>query len=150
MAFKQEYNYGDVVLCGIHGNEWFLYQDSRRLPAAEFHELIENQKSRPDFRWIEFEIFEFDSNDNTYYGWPIDEELRKVMGRNWVNFEMLKPIGATLARSDSAGMVCIECKNGYPYAEPNYNDDKLVCWSCCDSLGWKYGKDKQTKKVTLR
>lgn len=40
----------------------------------------------------------------------------------------------------SSGMTCFECKNGYPYAEPNFND-KLVCWSCVDSLGWKYTKN---------
>lgn len=38
------------------------------------------------------------------------------------------------------GMTCLECKNGYPYAEPNFND-KLICWSCVDSLGWKYTKN---------
>lgn len=38
---------------------------------------------------------------------------------------------------DTAGMTCHECRGGYPYAEANFND-KLVCWSCRDSLRWKY------------
>lgn len=37
-------------------------------------------------------------------------------------------------------LACFECKQFYPYAENNY-ENKLVCWSCRDSLGWKYGKD---------
>lgn len=33
---------------------------------------------------------------------------------------------------------CVECKESYDYAEPNFDGDKLVCYPCRDRLGWKY------------
>lgn len=37
-----------------------------------------------------------------------------------------------------SGMSCSDCKNGFPYAEPNFQKNKLICWSCRDSNKWKY------------
>lgn len=37
---------------------------------------------------------------------------------------------------------CFECKQFYPMAENNFEGDKLVCFSCVSSNGWKYGRNK--------
>lgn len=46
--------------------------------------------------------------------------------------------GRSVSKLDMSGMTCFSCKNGYPYAEPNFQKDKLICWSCRDSNKWKY------------
>lgn len=45
------------------------------------------------------------------------------------------------ATPDPPPIPCIECKQFYPMAIANF-DTKLVCWSCRDSLRWKYGFDQ--------
>lgn len=36
------------------------------------------------------------------------------------------------------GHFCIECKDYFPYAESNTTDDRLLCYSCRTTYGWKY------------
>lgn len=94
---------------------------------------------------VEIEVMEeWDSSDDSY--WIRVTTPGVNLGHTlWCAFEYLSPL---VAMATSSGMPCHECKNGYPYAEPNYENDKLICWSCCDSNRWKYNRDKKTGLVT--
>jgi hypothetical protein len=53
----------------------------------------------------------------------------------WVSQENITLIDPPIQTSS---MNCVECKEAYNYAEPNFDGDKLVCYPCRDRLGWKY------------
>lgn len=38
------------------------------------------------------------------------------------------------------GEYCCECENFFPMAVPNLKNEKMVCWRCRTSNGWKYSE----------
>lgn len=96
----------------------------------------------------DFEEPFFDRSDNTYRVKPIPTVYRSdgltllvdiPQNYFWVHDFFMEPC---------YGMSCAECHNGFPMAEPNLHDSKLICWSCVDSMGWKY--QKVSGKIILR
>lgn len=78
--------------------------------------------------------------DNEYVEGNLLPESTKYVGKMvWsipsVNIiRMAGPIGSNRT---SDGEFCIECNDFYKYAEKNHKLG-LICWSCRDSVGWKY------------
>lgn len=62
-----------------------------------------------------------------------------------------KRVDEPIAKKDveTPPLPCIECLRFYPMALPNF-EEKLVCYSCRDSMQWKYTVDKSTGKVHAR
>lgn len=102
--------------------------------------------------------------DSAFNHWPWSDRTLERMGNPkfdrskyggyWVSVHPIRAFRSTRVDIDAPQsketlpIPCFECKQFYPYAEPNYGK-QLVCWSCRDSLGWKYGKDT-TGQVFLK
>lgn len=102
--------------------------------------------------------------NNIMYAEKINEEIIKTykfdvkylnmyyihIHTNFIKKIEKKEIMQTKQDPYKTAIACIECKEFYPYAVPNYGD-KLVCWTCCDSNKWKYTRiDKQTVACLLK
>jgi hypothetical protein len=97
----------------------------------------------------DFEEPFFDRSDNTYRVLPIPTVYHAdgntllvdiAQGYFWVHDSFMEAC---------YGMTCEECRNGFAHAEPNFQDNKLICWSCVDSRGWKYQR-VSSSKIILR
>lgn len=80
---------------------------------------------------VECIIEEFDNSDNTYRVKPVNDSTNYYF---WTHFDYIT------GQIKSNGCTCIECKEHYYMAEPNFETDKLVCYTCVTSRGWKYTK----------
>ncbi len=77
---------------------------------------------------IDVKILQYDARDDTYYV-QIVEKGDYCGQYKWAARQFLTPC--------EDGLACFECKEVYTYAEYNCGT-KLICWSCCSSMGWKY------------
>lgn len=97
--------------------------------------------------WLSSEIID----DPSYYN-PSDDTYQVKDNCGLYNGVYFWAKAAYIRRpgGDHDGISCVHCSEFYHMAEPNFEGSKLVCFSCVDSNGWKYQKDKVTKIVTLK
>lgn len=73
---------------------------------------------------------------------PNESELNRIISTRgwWISRSGIQEVrSGSSASKETPPLPCVECKQFYPMAIPNFVQNKLVCWGCRDSLGWKYG-----------
>jgi hypothetical protein len=83
-----------------------------------------------------YEIIDFKNNifqikmDGLNRDYPVDKKDLEDM-LNTGALEPLEEKEVTQTSSNQDGMFCSNCKNFFPYAQPNQPDNKtLICYSC--------------------
>lgn len=72
-------------------------------------------------------------------GWNLSKSLTLDSAVLIISIKTIAKIKSGIkAAVKKYGHFCIECKNYFSYAESNTTDERLICYSCRTTYGWKY------------
>lgn len=137
------YNKSNEIIPDERRNDWSRYPD-RRTSKVYGKRNDPESDAYPDAILIEGlgKILNWNSYSHRYKNGTFLTEVASINCYEIFHDEcIVKHIPAHNGSSSKlviSGMTCFSCQNGYPYAEPNFQKDKLICWSCRDSNKWKY------------
>jgi len=126
-----DYDSLDVVFAKIVGLNPFFHNSGSTLCI-----IIEVPEDYKKCAWNFHDSLEID--DWKKLNWQLSPSVNETTNLFLINFKTVKGIKKENKKNKSSGCACIECKEFYPYAEPNFSNDKLLCYSCRSSYSWKY------------
>lgn len=126
-----DYDSLDIVFAKIVGLNSFFYGEKSNLCV-----IIEVPDEFKKCAWNFSDSSEI--ADWKKLTWQLSDSISEKTNLFLINLKTIKGIKQEIKKNISNGCACIECKEFYPYAEPNLSNDKLLCYSCRKTYSWKY------------
>lgn len=126
------YNIGDLVICRVSDDGKTIFDvdyeniSYRNRKTENF--LVIGKKS--DYYVILVDEFVQTSFEITQSSIEFNNINPKYLGKRAYLVKFTSVLGRITPDYAKMALTCLVCKNAFPYALPNQDDDKFACWSC--------------------